>query len=156
MSGETWGEWLVNGPAWTVVGGAVAWVGNLLWQRRVHSDELGEKKQSREERLVDHTNSLAIELLKLAQADAASLRSQISDLSRGDEVIAWQAANFEEALQHVEALLYSKQSGDQEAAEHGAKLFMARVAIFRQAKGVAANREQAGRASRKLIGKDEE
>lgn len=146
---------LANYAAALGVGGTVTWLGNLLWQRRVHSDEIAEKKQARDERLVDHANSLAIELLKIAKSEAASLRQQISDLQRGDDLLAHRAAHFEEALQHVEALLGIGVHGDREAVEHSARLFLGRMVVHRQITGTVANREQVQRAAQKQIEKGE-
>lgn len=150
MNDSPWGEWLLNGAVWSAVGTAVGWITRLLWQRHVHSEGVAEKKQAREERLVDHANSLAIELLKIAKSEAASLRQQISDLQRGDATLAARAQHFEEALQHVEALL-NPSGGDREAVEHSARLFLGRMVVFRQIKGTVANLEQAHRATPEQI-----
>lgn len=151
MNEAPWGQWLLNGAVWTAFGSAVGWLTNLLWQRRVHSEEIAEKKQAREEKLVDHANSLAIELLKIAKSEAASLRQQIADLQRGDATLAARAQHFEEALQHVEALL-NPSPDDREAIEHSARLFLGRMVVHRQIAGTVANREQVKRAEQKLIG----
>lgn len=139
---------------YTGIGGILAWIVNFLWRRRVHKESREDAAQHREDKLTEHSQKLAMDLLELTSAELKAARLQINELSF--EITQFQQIDrrlsyFEEALLHIEALLNVDQTGDREAAEHNARLFMAKMTTLRQVKGIEANREQRKRAATRQI-----
>lgn len=146
-----WQGW-ADGAALTLIGGGAAWVLTYVWQWRKHRDDQAALKQEREDKLTEHNSGLAIELIKIANAEAATLRQQVSELRHelGQfQELDRRLMHFEEALFHIEKLLDPAETG-REATESNARLFLAKMIALRSARGIANNSAQVELARRSL------
>jgi hypothetical protein len=143
----------VNGGAIFMLLTLLGLVGRGLWNMIARRDVKEAAAQDRKDKLADHASGLALELLKMTKAEASSLRQEVSELRDELETknsLERRIQHFEEALYHIEQLLDGH--GGRDAAEHNARLFMAKMVALRQLKGNRANEAQVERASQKLIG----
>jgi hypothetical protein len=157
-------EWLTS-LGLLGAGGIVYRVAQVALQwRRQSADEMASRSAAGLE-IKKHRDRLTIDMLELARAELSAARSEIKDLrvdldARDGELlrlrrIEWRLSAYEEAIEHIEALLIADQVGSREAAEHAAKGFLARMEAMKQLVGDAANAEQVARAGRRFIeGKD--
>lgn len=144
---------IVNGGAAVTALGVLTLLGRAAWMMLSRRDTREAAAQDRKDKLADHASGLALELLKMTKAEASSLRKEVAELRSERDAYASldrRVQHFEEALFHIEQLLDGHNGRD--AAEHNARLFMAKMVALRQVKGNAANKAQVERAAQKLIG----
>jgi len=131
---------------------AAAWLGQLWLYRERRAD----KREETHERLEIHRDELAFELLKNARQEMASARVEVEDLR--DEVRKLRAMeqhfyHFQQALDHLEALLFPKDSAERDAAERAARAFLNRMKRLNDAKGTIANEVQRNLAKTQMDGR---
>lgn len=136
----------------------------LQWRKQA-ADELAAKSSSGLE-IRRHRDGLTVQMLEMAREELRTLHTEIAALrkemrSHIDEIerlrrIEIRVAAYEEALVHIEALIMADLTGGREAAEHAAKIYLAKMEALKLTLGEQANAEQVSRARRQIIGKDGE
>lgn len=123
---------------WVIIAAILAWFGSLY----THRDRKKEKAEESAERIVIHRDGLTFELLTAARQEMAAARAEVEDLR--DEVKKLRAMethvfHFQQALEHLEAILFSD---DRANAERNARAFLNRIRRLNEAKGTIANETQ--------------
>jgi hypothetical protein len=90
-------------------------------------------------------DDLAIELLSSARAEVVTARSEMAGLR--DEINSLRAMeqhffHFQQALDHLTAVLFAKNGRERSLAERNARAFLTRMTRLRDAKGTIANEAQ--------------
>lgn len=90
-------------------------------------------------------DSLAVELLSSARQEVVTARAEMESLR--DEMKALRAMeqhfyHFQQALDHLAAVLFAKDAGERELAERNARAFLTRMTRLQEAKGTIANEVQ--------------
>lgn len=143
---------MVNGGAFAAAMLLLGMLGRGAWNLIARRDTREAAALDRKDKLADHASGLALELLKMTKAEASSLRQEVAELREERDTYAAldrRVQHFEEALFHIEQLLDG--TGGREAAEHNARLFMAKMVALRQVKGLKANEAQVARAAQKRL-----
>jgi hypothetical protein len=142
---------------WVIVTALVTWIGQAFiyrkdW-RKMELEHAAKVDASRD--------SLAVELLSSARAEVVTARAEMETLR--DEMKALRAMeqhfyHFQQALDHLAAVLFAKDEPEKAAAERNARAFLARMQRLQDAKGTIANeiqRMDAGlRSAEKAIRKE--
>jgi hypothetical protein len=133
----------------------------IAWRK--HAKEQEKARSSTGLEIKKHRDGLMLDLLEQARAELAVARTEIKELRgeleiRDDQLdrvrrIEWRLEYYDEAIDHIEALLSAEIEGGREAKEHAARLFMARHEAMKLRAGELAQKEQQHRAARKLIEK---
>ncbi|PKB19668.1 hypothetical protein B0I00_1908 [Novosphingobium kunmingense] len=152
-SAPGWLAWLNSGAAVTA-GAAIAWLFNAWIEARKTRDDRTSASEQTQLRVGEHGTELMKEVLRVVRADLDAAKLEVAQL-RG-EMAAFQdierrLMHFEEALFHIDHLIRAEETGDREAAEHAAELFLTKMRALRQLRGDEANREQAARAAGRLF-----
>lgn len=90
-------------------------------------------------------DDLAIELLSSARSEVVTARAEMESLR--DEMKALRAMeqhfyHFQQALDHLAAVLFAKDEGERATAERNARAFLTRMSRLQEAKGTIANETQ--------------
>jgi len=130
-------DWLGVAP-FAVISAAVAW-GAQAW---LYREKRAQQKLDSHAKVEIHRDELTFELLASARQEMASARVEVEDLR--DEVRKLRAMeqhfyHFQQALDHLEALLFSD---DRDTAERNARAFLNRMKRLNEAKGTIANEVQ--------------
>lgn len=131
-----------NGVApWVIVTAVVTWIGQAFlyrkdW-RKMELDHAAKVDMSRD--------GLAVELLSSARAEVVTARAEMEGLR--DEMKALRAMeqhfyHFQQALDHLSAILFAKSEDDRGTAERNARAFLTRMTRLQEAKGTIANETQ--------------
>lgn len=155
VSAVTAHETVGAGAAWTLLGAAVTFAANYTFQWFTHRDDQAERKLTREERLGQHTNDLAVQLLEAAKSSIDALRVDLGQARQENmalKALELRAAYCEEAIKHVKALLDPDEHGGTEAIRFGAVQFLARYHLMVSDKADEKNAEQRDRASSRVLG----
>jgi multidrug resistance efflux pump len=110
-----------------------------------HRDKIRKEKAEHGERLEIHRDDLTFELLKAARDEVAVARIEMESLR--DEVQTLRALeqhfyHFQQALDHLDAVLYAETADERATAERAAKAFVNRMRRLNEAKGTVANEAQ--------------
>lgn len=126
---------------WVLVTALVTWLGQAFiyrkeW-RKMELDHSATVDASRD--------SLAVELLSSARQEVVTARAEMESLR--DEMKALRAMeqhfyHFQQALDHLAAVLFAKDAGERELAERNARAFLTRMTRLQEAKGTIANEVQ--------------
>lgn len=126
---------------WVLITAVVTWVGQaFVYRKDVRKMELDHSAtvdQSRDE--------LALELLSSARNEVVQARSEMSALR--EEVNSLRAMeqhfyHFQQAIEHLSAVLFASDEHDKANAERNAKAFLSRMKRLQEAKGTIANEAQ--------------
>lgn len=131
-----------NGVApWVIVTAVVTWIGQAFlyrkdW-RKMELDHAAKVDMSRD--------GLAVELLSSARAEVVTARAEMETLR--DEMKALRAMeqhfyHFQQALDHLAAVLFAKDDSERTTAERNARAFLTRMNRLQEAKGTIANEVQ--------------
>lgn len=126
---------------WVIVTAAITWIGQaFLYRKDMKKIELDHKVAVDSSR-----DDLAIELLSSARAEVVTARAEMESLR--DEMKALRAMeqhfyHFQQALDHLAAVLFAKNDSEREVAERNARAFLARMTRLQEAKGTIANEVQ--------------
>lgn len=108
------------------------------------------KARSRANADVDkHRDGLTIQMLQIAREEVAGVRLELAAAKdEADELRGLQSrlAHFEEALDHIHALLNAEGAEEERAAERRARAFLNRMRRLSNARGAYINEEQRARA----------
>lgn len=149
----SWLAWLNTGAAITA-GGALAWLFNAWKSARKDRDDRDAERAQTQLKIGEHGTDLMKEVVKVVRADLEAAKAEVAQL-RGEiaalQDIEKRLMHFEEALFHIDHLIRAEETGNREAAEHAAQLFLTKMKALRQLRGDEANREQAARAAGRLF-----
>lgn len=124
-----------------IVSGAGTWIFRGLTHRR----EIQKIKFEHSASVDVSRDDLAIELLSSARAEVVTARGEMTALR--DEINALRAMeqhfyHFQQALEHLAAVLFAKNQKERTLAERNARAFLTRMTRLREAKGAIANEAQ--------------
>jgi predicted nucleic acid-binding Zn-ribbon protein len=126
---------------WAIVTAIVTWIGQaFIYRKDWRKMELDHKANIESSR-----DDLAIELLSSARAEVVSARSEMETLR--DEMKALRSMerhfyHFQQALEHLSAVLFAKDEAEKATAERNARAFLTRMTRLQEAKGTIANEVQ--------------
>lgn len=96
----------------------------------------------------EHRDALMFDLLKAARVEGEALRSEVAAL----RPLVTRVAHFEEALDHIHALLHAEGPTERKAAERRAQAYLTRMRRLAEAKGTIANEAQRIQSAAALSG----
>jgi hypothetical protein len=146
------------------MGALVLYAAQLLLQWRRQLDQERSSRSLSGLEIKKHRDGLTVQMLEMARdelrtawAEIALLRTEMRN--RDDEIerlrrIEIRFKAYEEALSHIEALVMAEITGDREAAEHAARIYLAKMEALKLTLGDQANAEQVKRAGERRIGRD--
>lgn len=126
---------------WAIITAIVTWIGQaFIYRKDWHKMELDHKANIETSR-----DDLAIELLSSARAEVATARAEMESLR--DEMKALRSMeqhfyHFQQALDHLAAVLFAKDEHEKATAERNARAFLTRMTRLQEAKGTIANEVQ--------------
>lgn len=132
------------------VGGVAVFLGNLVIQWVKTRGDRSSAQASAEVQLEQHRDKLTFDLLAAARSELAVVRDQLT-AARGEaellRPLQARLAHFEEALDHIEALLNSDTPEEEAAAERRARAFLNRMRRAADAIGALRNEAQIRRSA---------
>lgn len=126
---------------WMILTAVATWVGQaFLYRKDWRKMELDHKANIEASR-----DDLAIELLSSARAEVVTARSEMESLR--DEMKSLRSMeqhfyHFQQALDHLAAVLFAKDEAEKSTAERNARAFLTRMTRLQEAKGTIANEVQ--------------
>jgi alpha-amylase/alpha-mannosidase (GH57 family) len=132
---------VVGVAPWVVASAAITWAGTML----AHGRETRKINLEHAATIDVSRDDLAIELLSSARSEIVTARAEMEGLR--DELKSLRAMeqhfyHFQQALEHLSAVLFSKTSKERVSAERNARAFLTRMVRLRDAKGTIANETQ--------------
>lgn len=134
----------------------------LQWRKQAVDEETA--KESAGFEIKKHRDGLTVQMLEMAREELRTAWAEVSALrtemrAQGEEIerlrrIEIRFKAYEEALIHIEALVMAEITGDREAAEHAARIYLAKMEALKLTLGGEANAEQVMRARRQIERKD--
>jgi hypothetical protein len=130
---------------WVVVSAAVTWGAQAWLYSTKRRDAKHQREDEQHDRLEIHRDELALQLLQSARQEMSAARVEVEDLR--EEVRKLRAMenhfyHFQQALEHLENLLFPESEEARANAERNARAFLARMRRLNQAKGTIANEAQ--------------
>lgn len=124
------------------VGAAFTFLAGWGWQAYVHRDARAERREERREaqatEVDKHRDDLALKLLQAATDEVREVRTEIEEVrkeNRALRALEEHFYHFEQALNHLEAVLTAANPEERAIAEKNATAFLARMRRLQQAKG---------------------
>lgn len=127
------------------VPGIVVGAGTWFFQGLAHRREIRKMSVEHSTQVETSRDDLAIELLSSARAEVVTARAEMEGLR--DEIKSLRAMeqhfyHFQQALDHLAAVLFAADAKERRNAERNARAFLSRMARLREAKGTLANEAQ--------------
>ena len=126
-------------------GSVVTWAGNALFQWMKFRGERNRSHIEVEANLEKHRDRLTFDLLDAARAEALALRSEVA-IARSEAAdlrpLQIRLAHFEEALDHITAMLNAEGEEEKKAAARRARAFLNRMRRLAEANGTLINELQ--------------
>lgn len=132
----------ILGVAPFALGSALLTWGANAW---VYRDKRVKEKQEQGDRLEIHRDELTFQLLEASRAEITGARLEMESMRQETKqlrTLELHFYHFQQALDHIEALLNSKTSDDRKSAERNAKAFLNRMRRMQEAKGTIRNEIQ--------------
>lgn len=138
--------------AFALVSAVVAWAGSAVKfradQRKIDGDREDARKKleiEQGDRLEIHRDDLTFELLQAARSEVSGARLEMKELH--DELRTLRSLeqhlyHFQQALDHLDAILHAPTQDERTAAERVAKAFLTRMRRLTEAKGTFRNEAQ--------------
>lgn len=126
---------------WVLITALVTWIGQaFIYRKDMRKMELDHTAS-----VDQHRDELALELLGSARNEVVQARSEMESLR--DEIKSLRAMeqhfyHFQQAIEHLSAVLFAHDEHDRANAERNAKAFLARMKRLQEAKGTIANEVQ--------------
>lgn len=126
---------------WVVITALVTWIGQaFLYRKDMRKMELDHTAT-----VDQHRDELALELLSSARNEVVQARSEMEGLR--EEIKSLRAMeqhfyHFQQAIEHLSAVLFATDAADRANAERNAKAFLSRMKRLAEAKGTIANEAQ--------------
>lgn len=137
---------------WLVIGG----VGTWLIQLYVHRDARRDRRLAKAEEVETHRDDLTLKLIKAAAEEAAQARKEVEEVRQENKALRALEEHFyhfEQALNHLEAVLTASDSGERAAAERNATAFLTRMRRLQEAKGNIQQEIQIVESANRIEGK---
>lgn len=134
---------------WIVIGG----IGTWLIQLYVHRDVRREKRLAKAEQVERQRDDLTLQLIKTVSEEAAQMRSEIEEVRQENKALRALEEHFyhfEQALNHLEAMLTATDADTRAVAERNASAFLTRMRRLQQAKGNIQNEIQVVESANRL------
>lgn len=134
------GEFLGVAP-WVIIAAIISWFASLY----AHRVQVRKTADDQADRLEVHRDDMILQIIKTGREEIAAARVEVSDLR--DEVTKLRAMethfyHFQQALDHLEALLTAHTSEERDQAERNARAFLNRMRRLQEAKGTITNEVQ--------------
>jgi len=132
---------LIKLVPFVAVTNAITW-GSAAYRYRVSQKE---KQADKHDRLEIHRDELTFELLQSARAEMAVLRSELDDMRKETNTLRKLERHFfhfQQALDHLDALLSASSPDERENAERNARAFLNRMRRLAESEGTIANEVQ--------------
>ena len=145
-------------PATLVTGGGIGavltWLGKTMVERWKHRDDQANKLADRTARITEHYDKATLELLGVMRTQISTMRTEVEELAEENMRLRRLERRFGyvfELADATEELIRARQDGvGLEAAEHHAKLIVAKVRSESTSWGDAANELQRRQAAARL------
>jgi hypothetical protein len=126
---------------WVIIAAIVAWFGSMY----THREKAKRYAVAHADRLEIHRDDLTLQIIRTGREELAFARVEVEDLR--DEVRKLRSMenhfyHFQQALDHLEALLTAGTSEARVSAERNARAFLTRMRRLNEAKGTLANEAQ--------------
>lgn len=126
---------------WVLITALVTWIGQAFIYRK----DMRKMELDHTEKVDVHRDELALELLSSARNEVVQARSEMEGLR--EEIKSLRAMeqhfyHFQQAIEHLSAVLFAHDEHDRANAERNAKAFLARMKRLQEAKGTIANEAQ--------------
>lgn len=119
----------------------------LTWSAQAYAYR-GKKTKERhdqDDRLEIHRDELTFQLLEASRTEVAGARLEMDELRRETKQLRsleLHFFHFQQALDHLDAVLHAKDAGQRKLAERNAKAFLNRMRRMQDAKGTLRNEVQ--------------
>lgn len=117
----------LEGVAAVLAAGGVGWFGNAVVQWMRSRETRHATDRTVDQKVEEHRDQLTLDLLEAARTEAAAWREEVSNLRPMVTDMLVRLAHFEEALDHLHALLASEEPAERSAAERRARAFLKRM-----------------------------
>lgn len=119
---------------WAIATFAATWA----WQIYVHRDARQERREIKAAEVEEHRDDLTLKLIKAAHDEAQQARNEVEAVRQENKAlraIEEHFYHFEQALNHLEAVLTASDNSERAMAEKNATAFLARMRRLQEAKG---------------------
>ncbi len=119
---------------WMALTAVVTWLGKAY----LHGDARRERKEAKAVDVEMHRDDLTLRLIKQVTDEAAQVRAEIAEVreeNRALRALEEHFYHFQQALEHLEAVLTATDSDARKVAEKNANAFLTRMRRIQQAKG---------------------
>mgnify|MGYP005826048683 CR=1 FL=1 len=119
---------------WMVITAIVTWLGKAY----LHSDARRERREAKATDVEMHRDDLTLRLIKQAAAEAAQARKEVEEVRQENKALRSLEEHFyhfQQALEHLEAVLTAADNDGRKIAEKNANAFLTRMRRLQQAKG---------------------
>jgi hypothetical protein len=147
-------EQLLGVAPWTIATFAATWV----WQFYVHRDARRDRRDAKAAEVEQHRDDLTLKLIKTATDEAAQVRKEIEEVRQENKALRALEEHFyhfEQALNHLEAMLTATDADMRKVAEKNATAFLTRMRRLQQAKGNIQQEIQIVESANRIEGKDQ-
>lgn len=126
---------------WVIIAAVISWFASI----RVNRERAAKKAIDKADRLEVHRDDMILQIIKTGREEISAARLEVNDLR--DEVTKLRAMevhfyHFQQALDHLEALLTASTPEDRAQAERNARAFLNRMRRLQEAKGTITNEVQ--------------
>lgn len=126
---------------WVLITALVTWIGQAFIYRK----DMRKMELDHTATIDVHRDELALELLSSARNEVVQARSEMEGLR--EEIKSLRAMeqhfyHFQQAIEHLSAVLFANDAVDRANAERNAKAFLGRMKRLQEAKGTIANEAQ--------------
>lgn len=139
---------------WMIIAAIVAWLGRAY----VYRDRKRSEDATATANVDMHRDDLAIKLLRAANEEVQQVRSEIEDVRQENKALRaleQHFYHFQQALEHLEAVLTAADEATRAVAERNATAFLSRMRRLQQAKGTIQQEIQVVESASRLDGKDQ-
>ncbi|ALH82899.1 hypothetical protein [Sphingopyxis macrogoltabida] len=133
--------------------GALTW----LWRFYIHRDARRERDETKAIEVEKHRDDLTLQLLRAAKDEVAEARQEAKvarEENNALRAIEEHFYHFDQALNHLEAVLTATDADTRAVAEKNAKAFLARMRRLQRAKGNIQQEVQIIESANRLEGKE--
>lgn len=127
-------EHILGVAPWAIASAAATWA----WQIYVHRDARQERREIKAAEVEEHRDDLTLKLIKAAHDEAQQARNEVEAVRQENKAlraIEEHFYHFEQALNHLEAVLTASDASERAMAEKNATAFLARMRRLQEAKG---------------------
>lgn len=138
---------------WVVASAAITWAVQLY----LHRDARRERREENAVEVEKHRDDLTLKLIKAATEEAQQARKEVEEVRQENKALRALEEHFyhfEQALNHLEAVLTASDSSTRDIAERNATAFLSRMRRIQEAKGNIQQEIQIVESANRLEGRD--